>query len=58
MDNEYLNKEQVRLTLQDLRNKIAESDAKYQSLLRKYELLLEEYDKLKEKYVNLVKWNR
>ena len=55
MDNEYLNKEQVRLTLQDLRNKIAESDAKYQSLLRKYELLLEEYDKLKEKYVNLVK---
>ena len=53
MDNEYLNKDQVRALIQDLRNKIAESDAK--SLLRKYELLLEEYDKLKEKYVNLVK---
>ena len=58
MDNEYLNKDQVRALIQDLRNKSAESDAKYQTLLRKYELLLEEYDKLKDKYVNLVKWNR
>ena len=55
MDNEYLNKDQVRNLLQDLRNKAVESEAKYQSLLRKYELLIEEYDKLKDKYVNLVK---
>ena len=55
MDNEYLNRDQVRVLIQDLRNKSAESDAKYQSLLRKYELLLEEHEKLKEKYVNLVK---
>ena len=55
MDNEYLNKDQVRKLIQDLRNKAAENEAKYQSLLRKYELLIEEYDKLKDKYVNLVK---
>lgn len=55
MDNEYIEKNQIRLLIQDLRNKTAELEARYKILLQKHEVLIEEHEKLKEKYINLVK---
>lgn len=51
MENEY----KVKLIIQDLRNRITETESKYRILLQKHETLIEEYNKLKDKYIKLVK---